>query len=441
MEERTHLREFASYASLSVCAMLAISCYILADTFFVAQGLGTAGLAALNLAIPAYNFIYGAGLMLGMGGATKYAICKSRGEHQAANHMFTHSVWLSAGISLLFMLAGLLLSWPLTRLLGAEGEVAVMTHTYLRVLLLFSPAFIFNAMLVCFVRNDGRPTLAMAATASGSFANIILDYVFIFPCNMGIFGAVFATGLSPVIGIVVMAPHLLGKRRGFRLAPTRPQARMVADNLSLGFPSLLGQVSSGVVMITFNALILGLEGNVGVAAYGVTANLSLVVTSIYTGIAQGSQPLISRAWGEREPRLARLYLRYGLWTMLAVSGVIYLILFVFAGPIAGIFNSERDPDLQRIAVEGLRLYFLSAPFAGFNIVLASYFTSVEQAAPAQVLSLLRGLILIIPAALVMAALWDMTGVWLACPAAELLVALLGVWLYRRSGRVLLSAGA
>lgn len=135
-------------------------------------------------------------------------------------------------------------------------------------------------------------------------------------------------------------------------------------------------------MITFNALILGLEGNVGVAAYGVTANLSLVVTSIYTGIAQGSQPLISRAWGEREPRLARLYLRYGLWTMLAVSGVIYLILFVFAGPIAGIFNSEHDPDLQRIAVEGLRLYFLSAPFAGFNIVLASYFTSVEQAAPA-----------------------------------------------------------
>ena len=194
-------------------------------------------------------------------------------------------------------------------------------------------------------------------------------------------------------------------------------------------------------MITFNALILGLEGNVGVAAYGVTANLSLVVTSIYTGIAQGSQPLISRAWGEREPRLARLYLRYGLWTMLAVSGVIYLILFVFAGPIAGIFNSEHDPDLQRIAVEGLRLYFLSAPFAGFNIVLASYFPSVEQAAPAQVLSLLRGLILIIPAALVMAALWDMTGVWLACPAAELLVALLGVWLYRRSGRVLLSAGA
>lgn len=133
----------------------------------------------------------------------------------------------------------------------------------------------------------------------------------------------------------------------------------------------------------------------GVAAYGVTANLSLVVTSIYTGIAQGSQPLISRAWGEREPRLARLYLRYGLWTMLAVSGVIYLILFVFAAPLREFSTAERDPDLQRIAVEGLRLYFLSAPFAGFNIVLASYFTSVEQAAPAQVLSLLRGLILII----------------------------------------------
>lgn len=143
-------------------------------------------------------------------------------------------------------------------------------------------------MLICFVRNDGNPQLAMAATITGSISNIILDYIFIFPCRMGIFGAVFATGLAPAIGILVMAPHWLKKEKGFHVTATGLNARIAAINLSLGFPSLLGQLSSGIVMIVFNFLILGLTGNTGVAAYGVVANISLVVVSIFTGIAQAS---------------------------------------------------------------------------------------------------------------------------------------------------------
>ena len=78
MEQTGSVRAFARYTLLSVAGMLALSCYILADTFFVSQSLGTNGLAALNLAIPVYNFIHGTGLMLGMGGATRYSICKSQ---------------------------------------------------------------------------------------------------------------------------------------------------------------------------------------------------------------------------------------------------------------------------------------------------------------------------------------------------------------------------
>ena len=77
-------RDFAKYASLNVMGMIALSCYILADTFFVSKGLGTNGLTALNLAIPLYSFIHGSGLMIGMGGGTRYSIQKSRGDHEAA---------------------------------------------------------------------------------------------------------------------------------------------------------------------------------------------------------------------------------------------------------------------------------------------------------------------------------------------------------------------
>ena len=432
-------RDFAKYSSLSVLAMIAMSCYILADTFFVSQGLGTNGLAALNLAIPAYNFIHGTGLMLGMGGATRFSILRSQQAGREADRMFTVTLYLAAVFSLILVAAGLLFSGRLALLLGADTAVYDMTRTYLHVLLLFSPAFILNDVLVCFVRNDGNPQLSMAATIVGSLSNVVLDYLFIFPCGMGIFGAVFATGLAPVIGILIMAPHWLKKDKGFHLLRTRPDGRLCGITLSLGFPSLLAQMSSGIVMIVFNAIILGLLGNTGVAAYGVVANLSLVVTSIYTGLAQGVQPLISQAYGRKQTDTVRKQLKYSLLSMAVFSAAVYLILFFFASPVAAVFNSEKNPELQRIAVEGLKLYFTSVLFTGFNIVLSTYFTSVEKALPAQVISLLRGLILIIPAAFLMASLWRMTGVWLALPVTELLTAAAGL-LFLRRYRNLYSSG-
>lgn len=439
MTTQTLRQDFGRYVSLSVLGMIAVSCYILADTFFVAQGLGTTGLAALNLAIPVYNVIHGTGLLLGMGGATKFSILKSQGAHRRADSVFTHTLGMAAAAAAVFALVGALGAPQLAALLGADGETAAMTGTYLRVLLLFAPAFLCNDVLVCFVRNDGAPQLAMAATLSGSLANVVMDWFFIFPCGMGIFGAVLATGFSPVIGVIVQSPHWLGRRRGFHLRQVRPRLRTAGQVLALGVPSLLDQLSGAVVMITFNTLILGLTGNTGVAAYGVVANLSLVVLSVYTGIAQGIQPLVSRAWGQGQRAALQRLLRYALGTALFFSAALYLVFFLGAGPIAGVFNSEQDPAMQAIACQGLRLYFLAAPFAGVNIILAVYFASVEQAVPAQAVSLLRGILVILPMAVALAAAFGMVGVWVAFPVSEALVALVAWALLRRCRRTLYPA--
>lgn len=434
MDRKTTLLEFGKYVSLSVIAMLAVSCYILADTFFVSKSLGTRGLAALNLAIPAYNFIHGTGLMLGMGGATRYAVCKSRGEDREGDLIFTDSFRLSLAASLFFVILGLLASEALTGLLGADEEIFDMTRTYLQVMLLFAPAFILNDLLVCFVRNDGDPRLAMIATAAGSIANIFLDYFFMFPLGMGIFGAVFATGLSPVIGILILLPHWMKKTRGFHLVKASLSGKRTGIIFSLGFPSLLGQFATGIVMIVFNAIILGLTGNTGVAAYGVIANISLVVVGIYTGMAQGIQPLVSREYGRGNRRKETAFLRYDLWAMVLISLALYALLFFFADPITAVFNSEGDEALQKIASEGLKIYFTSMVFVGYNIIISMYFTSVERALPAHIISLLRGFVLIVPMAFLLSALLGMWGVWLTFPATELLVFVAGVCLYGRFQR-------
>lgn len=431
MKQSTCLREFARYTALSVLGTLGVSCYILADTFFVSKGLGTNGLAALNLAIPVYSFIHGTGLMLGMGGAIKFSVCKGYGDQDTGNRLYTNTLYLAILFSVLFLMPGIFGADALAGLLGADSAVRKMTATYLRWLLLFSPAFILNDVLLCFVRNDDGPQLTMAAMLTGSFANILLDYLFIFPMQMGIFGAILATGLSPLISIVMMTPHWKRKCNSFHIVKTGPCAEMIRWHFSLGFPSLVAQISSGIVMIVFNGIILRLEGNIGVAAYGIIANLSLVVTAVYTGISQGVQPLVSSFYGAGEHRTIRTVLRYAMITMLSLSGIIYLLIAVYAQPIAALFNQEGHPHLQRIAVTGLRLYFISAPLTGYNIILATFFTSIEKALPAHILSVLRGLVLIIPAAFILSSLWGMTGILLTCPVTELMVAAPGLLIYHK----------
>lgn len=426
------MKEFIRYVTFSILGTLGVSCYILADTFFIANGLGADGLTALNLAIPVYNFIFGSGLMLGIGGATKFSICKGMNHQEETNGIYSNTLLMTVLLSLVFVTVGMFHAEKLARILGADEAVFRMTTIYLKWLLIFAPAFMMNAVLQCFVRNDDAPNLVMFAMLIGSFSNIVLDYIFIFPMQMGIFGAIFATGFSPMISMLVMSPHWLKKKNSFHFIKAPMIGKTMRIILSLGFPSLLGQVSGGIVMIIFNMLILRLEGNVGVAAYGVIANISIVVGSLYTGLAQGMQPLLSTCYGMDDKFGIRKNMNYGLITMLTLSVVIYAVLFLFAPQITTVFNSEGNEVLQNIAEAGLKLYFISNFFVGFNTVISTFFTSVAKALPAHILSLVRGLVLIVPFAFFMSALWGMNGIWLSFTATEAVTAVLGTVVYLKS---------
>lgn len=431
MKHNGERMEFLKYSSLNVLGMIGLSCYILADTYFVAKGLGSNGLAALNLAIPIYSFIHGSGLMLGIGGATRYSMFQSTGGKEGGNLAFSHTLLFASVFALFFVLSGGFFAEKITVFLGGNGAVFEMSRTYLRVLLFFSPALLCNDIMLCFVRNDGEPRLPMLAMLGGSFSNIVLDYLFIFVFQMGIFGAVFATGLAPVISLLILSPYFIQKKHQFHVVKCRFSGRMGRNIFAGGFPSLVTEMSSGIVMIVFNRVILGLEGNLGVAAYGIIANLSLVVLSVYTGIAQGIQPLISRYYGKGEERSAKNILKYAFLSILLLSLVLYLILFIGADGIAGIFNSEKNAVLQKIAVSGLKIYFTAGIFVGWNIVLAVYFTSSDCAGPAHVISLLRGFFIVIPMAFILSACWGTKGLWLAFPLTECVVALMGAVLYKK----------
>lgn len=429
MKTNSCFRDFLKYSSLNIAGMLGLSCYILADTFFVSKALGANGLTALNLAIPVYSFIHGSGLMIGMGGATKFSISRSQGKYERVNQIFSTAVFLTALLAGIFFLMGIFAAGPLIRLLGADDTVYEMGKTYLRVLLLFAPLFMTNNLLLCFIRNDKAPQFSMLAMITGSLSNVVLDYVFMFPLEMGIFGAAFATGLAPVISIFILSPFLLKKKNHFHLQKCRIHLQEIFGILSCGVPSLITEVSSGIVIIVFNIIILRLAGNIGVAAYGVIANISLVVIAVYTGIAQGIQPILSSNYGAGNKKNIRSIFRYAVITVLLLSACIYLCIFLGADPIAAVFNSEGNSTLQSIAAFGMKIYFTGCVFAGINIILSVYFTSTDRPKPAHLISILRGFLVIIPMAFFLSAVGGITGVWAAFPAAELLVCGVGILLF------------
>ena len=420
--------EFRRYAAPGVLGMIGISCYILADTFFVAKGTGSLGLAALNIAIPAYNLMNGLGLMVGVGGATHYSLCRAQGDAAEADRTFTHTLLLGLCIALVFVLTGTFGVVPLSRLLGANAELLDMTAVYLRLLLCFAPFFVTNNIMIAFVRNDGEPGRAMAGMIAGSLFNIVFDWVFIFPCGLGMFGAALATGASPLVSLLVLSGHLRRPSRGFHLRRERLRPRLLPRICAPGLSSLVSELASGITLLLINLVLLRIAGNTAVAAYGVIANLALVESAIFTGLSTGVQPLISRSAEADRRRL----LRWTVTTALVISALMYVLVFVFASPITAVFNSEHDPALAACAVPGLRIYFAGFLAACINIIAAAYFSAAGQASRGFIISLVRSIIAIPPVLFALSALLGVTGVWLTFPAVEALACVLSLLFILRS---------
>lgn len=424
-------QHFARYVSLNILGMMGLSCYILADTFFVSRALGSVGLAALNISISVYSFVSALGLMLGIGGATRYSILISQGEEKKASSLFSSTMLTAAISGLIIALIGLFFSEKMASLLGANADTLPLSTVYLRTLLGFSPFFLMNNVLLAFVRNDGSPQLGMAGMMLGSLANILLDYVFMFPLGMGMFGAALATGIAPILSLITLSFHFRKQERHLRFTRKKLDLKAVLSCLPLGLSSFIAEMSSGVVLVVFNLQILRLAGNIGVAAYGIIANVSLVCIAVFTGIAQGIQPLTSAAYGRGDVEELRAIRRASVLLALILSVTIYALSFIFTDGIISIFNSEQNAALLPLAREGIRVYFLGFFFAGINIVVAAFMSACAKPRAGFAVSITRGCAAVIPLALLLPFLLGLSGVWLAFVLAELCAFVIALIVSRR----------
>lgn len=424
--EKSIFKNYIRYVSLNVLGAMGTSLYVLIDTFFVSKAEGSLGMAALNFSIPVFCIILGIGLMIGIGGATRYSILKSQKRDKEANIVFSTCMKAGIIISIVLMIIGIFGSEALATILGADISTLSMTKTYISTILCFAPFFIINNIILAFVRNDGNPKLSMIAMLSGSVSNIILDYILMFPFGLGMFGAAFATGFAQIISIGVLLIHFAKKKNNFRYIPNKGSKSFIGDIFSLGLSSFVNEVSTAAVFIAFNLAILKLRGNLGVASYGIIANVSIVGMSMFSGIAQGIQPLISKFHGLKDDKTVRKILKLSLLTSVATAIAIYIGIYFNTHGIIGIFNNEQSVEIANMTEIGLKIYFIGFLFAGINIIMSTYLSAIEHAKEGFTISLFRGCVIIVPMVLVLSRIWGMIGVWSSFVLTECIVTVLAI---------------
>ena len=412
--------------------MIGTSCYILADTFFISLSQGPNGITALNLVLPLYGLIFALGSMIGIGSATRYALGK--GSNAPDYHLyFSNSIAWTLLVGAVFVALGVAVPDGVLRLMGADNTILQVGHNYIRIVLCFAPLFMLNFTCTAFVRNDGAPRIAMAATLLSGLFNILFDYLLMFPLGLGMTGAALATGFSPVVSMSICLLHYLSPRNTIRLTPTLPSLRRLLSACQLGVVAFVGEMSSGVTTMVFNFILLHLAGNAAVAAYGIVANIALVGVALFNGISQGLQPLASACHGSGDTQgQSRIY-RHSMFIGLCVSAVVVAVVVTFAGTLVAVFNSQHSAQLADYAIPGLRLYFLGFLFAGANIVKSGFYSATGRGRESSILALCRGVVAIVAFAFLLSHLFGITGVWLAFPAAELFTLLLGLVLGRPQG--------
>lgn len=397
----------------------------LADGAFVGHGAGTEALAAINIAAPIFDLMIGVGIMFGIGSSVISSIHMSKGNVKAARINCTQSLigsFVFTGIIAVLILTNLAAT---CRLFGSNEELIPLASSYLKWVALALPFCIMGNVGSFVVRLDGSPKYSMACTLSACFLNIFLDWLFVFPMHMGLEGAAIATSISFTLSAVAVIFYLFFKSRTlhlYRLKLSLKGIMLMLRNLwyqiKAGFSAMLGEVAVSFTVIVGNYVFIRYLGEDGVAAYSVVCYCMPIIFMLANAIVQSIQPILSFAYGTGNiPRLKKagiIALRSGI-----IVGSLSSLVFIFlSGPVTLIFISKVDAAYD-ICVSGIRYFGIAGLFISINLVLVGYLQSIERTGLANIYSVLRGFVIVLPAFILLPKLMGNVGMWLAIPAAEL----------------------
>ena len=414
---------YFKYLSAAFGSAMITSVYSIVDMAMVGQYQGPEGTAALAVVAPVWNIIYSLGLLVGIGGSVLFSTRRGAGETDGSeNQYFTAAVIGAVALSVLAW-AGLL----------------ALARRYMRPIKVVFPLFLFNQMLAAFLRNDGNPGLATLGVLSGGICNIFGDYFFVFPCDMGIYGAGLATALGSAVSFLVMLTHFVSRKNTLRLLRPEKLGQKLRDISVTGFSTFFIDVAMGILTVLFNRQIMRWLSADALAVYGPIIQVSTFVQCCAYSVGQAAQPIISMNYGAAKAGRIRQTLRLALYTA-AFFGIFWTALSLTCPNLYIRIFMSPTPAILAMAPAIVRTYALSFLLLPLNIFSTYYFQAIMRPRAAFVVSVARGLVISGVLILALPSLLGAETLWLAMPITELLVALYAAAAIRKYTKALPGGG-
>lgn len=398
----------------------------LADTVIIGHYLDDMSLSVVTFATPIYMIINMFSALFAVGGCIAMSIDSGKGEKQTANKAFSISMELLLLTGIILFFAGMFFSSTITGWLGAGEDVFELVQIYSRIILMGGPVFVLNIGLAFFVRNDGRPTLSMVGMFLSIISDIILNVVFVGMLDMGVAGAAYSTVLGQLVSVLVISSHFFSSKNTlkFKFAFDKMVLRIIKN----GGSTALHFVYQFLTILIINHFLSNLAGTNGVVIYTVVFNLSTISLSVFEGISQTIQPMVSNYYGEKSFKNIKESLRLAFITTIIICGTVTILLEIAPQVVPIIFGIDDAVLIQKSAT-AVRIYATSMIIMTVNVVIGYYLQSTEQNLMSAVIISLRCLVIFLSATLVLGKLFGMNGVWAAYTVSESLTFVISLFMF------------
>lgn len=411
-------KEFFKYAIPSALAMFISSLYTVIDGIFVGQGVGDSALAAVNIVLPFTVLLFGLASMFAIGGGAlvskNIGACNVEKAINIFRQVFKSLMIFSLTISIICVV----FTKEIVTILGATDILKPLAVDYLRFYAIFCIPNLIGIVLNSFVRNDGRPKLAMISTISGAITNIVLDYLFIFHFGMGIKGAAIATGLGQVVTVSMLLPHFLMKKVYLSFGKVKISYKTVKEFCTIGFPSFFAQGSYSIIVLFHNIALVNYVGEIGISAYSILNYLTTNIYMVLYGITLGVQPLISYNYGRKDGEKMLGFFRITSISNIVITSFFVVVSYVFGPLLISIFTN--DMQIATLSYDALKIACLSYFAVGLNLNTLVYYQAVETPKYSNLSCLLRSVVYLPICLFSFGKLFGVNGIWASAIVSEAL---------------------
>lgn len=412
---RHKYREYL-FSTLAMSASLYLAAIV--DNMMVGNILGGDALAALNLTTPVVcvkNIVLS---IFVFGGNTLAAMYKGKRDHQNADKAFTFSIGFGAVASALMMLIGMLLTHPTAMLFSQGGSLYQMTFDYLLPLWASAPIMTFSMGTSTYIRTDGMQKLAGALPVVSNVINLGLDYVFMAVFGWGVAGAGWATVTGYALGTLLLIPYFRSKARTAHFTKVKPSdLRVLAEVIKTGLPTALTHACQFVRTLAINAVILATAGTLGMQIVTICLSALNIALIFINSTSMTLMPICGALFGERDTGGVRYVLRISIVITLVISMVILAVFMLIPAAVGSLFVPLSAEASAQLTV-ALRIFSLCIPATGVAYVIRSFYQSTKQNGAASLLTVLEGVVFIVPLIYIFA-YTNQSLMWLSFALAEI----------------------